>query len=86
MPIRFTKAASKELRSLPRDIQRRMLLKLDWVSQDIDSRVEWLTGGTPKVRVGDYRLLCWISGDVLFISKIRHRREAYDEKRHGRIE
>ena len=83
MPIDFYSNARKELKALPFAIQGRILAKLDWVEQDLDARLDHLVGGRPKIRVGDYRILCRRINTVLFITNICHRKNVYDEKRHA---
>jgi mRNA interferase RelE/StbE len=83
--IEFTKTAERDLSSLDREVQRRIVKFLrDRIAPADDPRKfgKSLTGkyaGLWRYRVGDYRLICEIRDDrlVVLIVVIAHRREAY---------
>lgn len=75
-------SAAKEFRSLPAGIQRRISAAIDGLSEDPRPRgVRKLAGHERlyRIRVGDYRIVYEIDDEeqVVCITRIRHRREAY---------
>lgn len=80
--IEWTEGAVRDLGRLDRQVVRRILTKLDWFSKNFERVVpEPLTGefkGTYKLRVGDWRVIYTVEGDVMIIQSIGHRREIYD--------
>lgn len=80
--IQFAASAAKEFRSLGMEIKRRIGLAVDALAQNPrPSGVRKLKGHERlyRIRVGDYRLVYEINDSVRLIrvTKIRHRREAY---------
>jgi len=79
--IEWTEGAIRDLRKLDRQVARRILRKLDWFSKNFERVVpEPLARefkGTYKLRVGDWRVIYTIEGDVMIIQSIDHRREVY---------
>ena len=77
MEIEFTKSALKDLKSLPRDIQERVIGVLLRIRSN-PYRYSKKLAGTDfyKVRVGDYRIINWIS-DKIYVLKIAHRKKIY---------
>jgi len=82
LQYKFTPQAFKHLKKLPKDIQKRILKKLDFYSKQkdplvfadflIDSRL-----GRYRYRVGDYRIIFDLDNDQLIILTLGHRREIY---------
>lgn len=83
--IEFTKTAERDLASLDRAIQRRIIKFLrERIAPSADARSlgKSLTGkfsGLWRYRVGDYRLICEIRDEklIVVVVVIAHRREAY---------
>lgn len=80
--INFTEYAKKDLDKLPMDIQKRIIKKLQFFSSQTNpitfSRpLVNLPPATHRFRVGDYRIAFYIVGKIIYIERIRHRREIY---------
>ncbi len=79
----FTKQAKKDLSSLPSEIQKRILDKINSLktTESVFARIKKLQGVTPasyRLRVGDYRLIMqYESPDIFIISNIGHRKDIY---------
>ena len=78
----FTRQAERELLKLPRDLQQRILLKIEYyLSQPRPlTFARQLTGGTKalyRFRIGDYRVTFNWEGDCILILEVGHRREIY---------
>jgi mRNA interferase RelE/StbE len=73
--------AVRDLEKLDRQVVRRILRKLDWFYKNFTRVVlEPLTGefkGTYKLRVGDWRVIYTVEGEVITIWCISHRKEIY---------
>lgn len=78
----FTKTSLRRFKKLPKDIQVRIIKKLDYFcTQDdpidfaevlTDSRV-----GTYRFRIGDYRVAFDVEGEILVIHDVDHRKNIY---------
>lgn len=81
--VQFWPSASREMKKLSGDIQRRLLTRIESLS--IEPRppgCSKLTGmDAYRIRVGDYRVVYEIHDSVLVVLVIRiaHRREVYDQ-------
>lgn len=80
--IQFTDSAKKQFKKLPRDIQKRIVNKLEFfISQeDVLRFAETLTDsklGHFRFRIGDYRVVFDLEENILVIHDIGHRREIY---------
>lgn len=79
--IEWTEGAVRDLEKLDRQVVRRVLRKLDWFSKNFARVVpEPLSGefkGTYKLRVGDWRVIYTVEGNVMIIQSVGHRREIY---------
>ena len=77
--IEFKPRAIKDLQTLPRDIQRRILAKIESLSKDLAGDVKRLTNFTPeyRLRVGDYRVLFEVEANVVIVYRVLHRKDAY---------
>jgi mRNA interferase RelE/StbE len=80
--VRFSRAAIKEADKLPSEVAERVALAIDALAdnprpmgcQKLQSEEDlW------RIRVGNYRIIYQVdgSGRILYIRRIRHRREAY---------
>ena len=80
--IEFKSSAAKALRKIPKSDQKRIARKIDSLSENLpDSAITKMKGDNPfhRIRVGDYRIIYEIQGDILLIVilKIGHRKEVY---------
>ncbi|WP_293225477.1 MULTISPECIES: type II toxin-antitoxin system RelE/ParE family toxin [unclassified Microcoleus] len=77
--VEFKPKAVKDLASLPAEVQHRVLTKIELMQNNLAGDVKRLTNYTPeyRLRVGDYRVLFEIEGDVLVIYRVKHRKDAY---------
>jgi mRNA interferase RelE/StbE len=78
--IEVTRAAQRDLASLPKSVFKRVDAKIQSLSEDPHPRgSKKLEDNLFRVRVGDYRIIYQvISGRiVVVIVRVRHRREVY---------
>ena len=82
--VELTPTAEDDLRRLDSAVARRMIAKLQWLAENVDTiRHETLTGtwkGVFKLRVGDYRVLYTREATKrrIVVQFVRHRREVYN--------
>jgi mRNA interferase RelE/StbE len=82
--VELTPTAEDDLRRLDSAVARRMIAKLQWLAENVDTiRHETLTGtwkGVFKLRVGDYRVLYTREATKrrIVVHFVRHRREVYN--------
>jgi mRNA interferase RelE/StbE len=79
--IEWTEGALSDLERLDKPIARRILRRLAWFSNNLQSVVpEPLVGqlkGTFKLRVGDWRVVYTLEGNTIIIQFIGHRSNIY---------
>ena len=80
--IEFKRSAAKALKKIPKSDQRRIRDKIDSLSEKLpESATTKMKGDNPfhRIRVGDYRIIYEIHGDILVIMvlKIGHRKKVY---------
>ena len=80
--IEFKRSAAKALKQLLKSEQRRRHYRIDSLSENLpDPATTKMKGDNPfhKIRVGDYRIIYEVHGDILVIMvlKIGHRKEVY---------
>jgi mRNA interferase RelE/StbE len=80
--IELKRSAAKALRKIPKSDQKRIADKIDSLSENLpDPALTKMKGDNPfhRIRVGDYRIIYEIHGDILLIVilKIGHRKEVY---------
>jgi len=78
----FKRQALKDFQKLPKDIQKRIIKKLDFfISSDNPlSFAESLVNfeiGEYRFRIGDYRVIFDVEDDKIIILTLGHRREIY---------
>ena len=78
----FTKHAEAEFLKLPREIQRRILRKLEhWLQAPAPLRFAERILDSPRpcfrYRIGDYRVLFDWEGTGILITRVGHRRDVY---------
>ena len=84
--VRILDDATSELSRLDKPVARRIAMRVDWLSRNLDNiKPEVLTGdlaGLFKLRVGDYRVLYEVfrSEREIVIHLVGHRREIYRRK------
>ena len=80
--VKFTPKGQKDLEKLPKDIQKRIIKKLEFFSKQDDplvfsrSLVD-LPPATSRFRVGDYRIAFYVEQDTIYVERTRHRKEVY---------
>ncbi|MDE0218432.1 MAG: type II toxin-antitoxin system RelE/ParE family toxin [Spirochaetaceae bacterium] len=81
--VELTPTAEEDLRRLDSAVARRVIAKLQWLAENVDTiRHETLAGpwkGVLKLRMGDYRMLYTREAPKgrIVVHFIRHRREIY---------
>ena len=80
--IEFKRSAAKALKKIPKSDQKRVTERIDSLSEKLpDPATTKMKGDNPfhRIRVGDYRIIYEIHGDILLIVvlKIGHRKEFY---------
>jgi addiction module RelE/StbE family toxin len=78
--IAFKKSVARDLKRIDKDQSARILRKIDEELPEKTESFPVLSGkfsGLRKFRVGDYRVIYSILGDIALILRISHRREAY---------
>jgi mRNA interferase RelE/StbE len=77
--IDFKPKAVKDLRSLPKQIQSKILEKIQLMENDLAGDVKKLTNFTPeyRLRVGNYRVLFEIENESIVIYRVKSRDKAY---------
>lgn len=77
--IEFKPRAIKDLRVLPKAVQRRIIARIEDLQDDLSGDVKRLTNHTPeyRLRVGQYRALFEVQDAVIVIYRILHRKDAY---------
>ena len=79
--IEWTEEAVRDLEKLDRQVVQRILRKLDWFSKNFERVIPEPLGrefkGTYKLRVGDWRVIYTVEGDIVIIQSVGHRREIY---------
>lgn len=80
--IKFTPHGEKDLKKLPIEIQRRIIKKLSFFSEQ-ENPVTFskplinLPPATHRFRVGDYRIAFYTDQSSVYIERIRHRKDVY---------
>jgi len=78
--IEVTRAAQRDLNSLPKSVFKRADAKIQSLSEDPHPRgSKKLEDKLFRIRVGDYRIIYQVISDriVIVIVRVRHRREVY---------
>lgn len=77
--IEFSPHASRDLKSLSPEIAKRVMKKINTLHNGLIGDVKRMTNFRPayRLRVGDYRVLFDVVGDIIIVYRVRHRREAY---------
>lgn len=78
--IEIVKTAQKQFKALPEEIKSRMVPKLRALSANPyppDCKKLKNTNGSYRIRVGDYRIIYGVSGCLVEIGYIDHRKDVY---------
>lgn len=77
--VRYAAAVVKELGNMSPDVSRRIRSKINRLSDGLAGDVKRLTNFSPeyRLRVGDWRVLFNIDGDMISIERVSHRSQAY---------
>jgi mRNA interferase RelE/StbE len=78
--VEFRPAALKDLAALSPDVSQRIVDKIEAMRTDLAGDVKRLKNFVPRyrLRVGDWRVLFEVSGALIVIWRVRHRRDVYD--------
>jgi len=78
---KWSDSALEDLNNLDRIIQERVLAKVSWLEENFSKitpdHLHYTLRELDKLRVGDYRVVYSISGNIITIEKVRHRRDVY---------
>ena len=82
MKVELSKSAFKEFKKLPKDIQKRIIGKVDFYTKQADPLMfaEHITDsrfGNYRFRIGDYRAMFDIANKTIYILKVGHRKDIY---------
>ena len=79
--IEFKPKAIKDLRNLPKQIQSKILEKIQLMENDLAGDVKKLTNFTPeyRLRVGNYCVLFEIENENIVIYRVKPRDKAYQQ-------
>ncbi len=80
--IEFTAKGTKDLAKLPKELQKRIIKKLEFfISQEDPLAFAKLLTNQPRVthrfRVGDYRIAFYVEGGTIYVDRAKHRKEVY---------
>jgi len=77
--IEFKPKTSKDLKQIPKRDIKRILQKIEAMSDDLSGDVKKLTNYTPeyRLRCGDYRILFELDKKSIIIYRILNRKGAY---------
>ncbi len=79
--VEFKPRAIKDLQTIPKSIQQRIIKKIEALRGDLAGNVKRVTNFTPeyRLRVGDYRILFEVKATMITIYRVKHRSSAYGE-------
>lgn len=80
--VKFTPRGKQDLEKLPKDIQQRVIKKLQFFSAQsnplfFSKPLVNLPPATHRFRIGDYRVAFYIELTTVYVERVRHRREVY---------
>ena len=77
--VEFKPRALKDLQSLPKSTQRRIIAKTEALKNDLAGDVKRLTDFTPeyRLRVGDFRVLFEVEEAKIIVYRVVNRKDAY---------
>ena len=82
MKYYFKSSAFRDLRKLPKEIQRKIIKKLDYFTSSSEplnfaEPLRDFQFGNWRFRIGDYRVLFDVEKDTVVILKVGHRKDIY---------
>ena len=71
--------AERDMKRISPEIARRIVRKIQALQNDLAGDVKRLVDFQPpyRLRVGDWRVLFDIKGDMILVQRVRHRSQAY---------
>ena len=80
--VKFTPKGAKDLEKLSKDLQKRVIKKLEFFTSLEDpilfsKPLVNLPPNTHRFRVGDYRIAFYVQGEIIYVDRVRHRKEVY---------
>ncbi|OGK56680.1 hypothetical protein A3I50_01745 [Candidatus Roizmanbacteria bacterium RIFCSPLOWO2_02_FULL_37_9] len=80
--VEFSEHSLSDLKKLPKDIQKRIIKKIQFYSSQKDiiafsKPLVDIPPSTHRFRVGNYRIAFHSDKQTVFIDRIRHRKEVY---------
>lgn len=77
--LEFKPRVNKDLKALSVENQARIVEKIEALAENLSGDVKKLTNFAPqyRLRVGDYRVLFQIAGELITVFRVVHRRDAY---------
>ena len=78
--IEIKEEARQQLRALPKEHRRNIGWRLDALQDDLAGDVKKLSARTReyRLRVGSFRVLFLLEGDVISVYAVRNRKDAYE--------
>ena len=78
--LTFKRQAIKDLKALSPDIKERILAKIVAMQDNLRGDIKKLSNFTTeyRLRVGKYRVLFKIDGEILRIHRVKHRKDVYN--------
>jgi len=78
--LALTEKAREQLRALPKEQRRLIGQRIELLQDDLQGDVKKLAASRHRyrLRVGNYRVLFVLEGDVIAIYAVRDRKEAYE--------
>ncbi len=86
--VRFTPTAAKSIKRLPKEVQSRVKLKLNWLKENADIikhiPLKGPFKGFYKLRMGNYRIIYEIDYEefLIVVHFVGHRKEIYQSSLH----
>ena len=76
MKIGFTKTADKQIKALDENTRQRVIIGIEGIPRDDIKKLRGLTNGY-RLRVGEYRVLFKLARELITITAVLPRGEAY---------
>lgn len=78
--IEYSHSAIRGLDNLPSKIRNQVLKKIERLQSGLSGNIKRLTNNdyTYRLRMGDYRILFDVEGELIIIRRVGHRKEIYD--------
>jgi mRNA interferase RelE/StbE len=78
--VRYAETAAADLRGLPKPIAAQIIRKVQRLENGLQGNIKPLREADfgYRLRMGDYRILFDLEGDMIVIQRIGHRKDIYD--------